>query len=217
MLRSNGQQETFYLIKEDILAQVPERWNNIVKKISDQSYKIDPYTFKEEIDSLGNFIERIGAIGLAYSQGSPIGIKIGDTKNCDAASNLGFIQNDIIRSINGLDASDSKNRTKLYDSILKMRIGDKISVDLMRSGQNISVTYELAKLERIFKKPLPAGVQETKGPIEFPMNQLQEREKKMREFSKIHGDDERRQQNTSDLRKKLLENLHARLRHARMR
>lgn len=217
MLRANGQQETFYLIKEDLSAQAPERWNNIVKKINDQSYKIDPYTFAEEVDSLGNFIERAGVIGVAYSGGSAIGVKIGDTKNCDVATNLGLVQNDIIRAVNGLDVSDSKNRTKIYDSIVNMKPGSKIQLDLTRAGQNLAIDYELAKLERTFRKPLPPGVQESKGPMELPMNQLQEREKKMREFSQYHKGDERRQQNTSDLRKKLLENLHARLRQARLR
>lgn len=214
LLRSNGQQETFYLIKEDLSAQDSERWNNIVKKINDQKYKIDPYTFQEEVDSFGNFIERAAILGIAYSQGTPIGIKIGDTQNCDVATNLGLIQGDVIRSINGIDTADSKNRTKIYDTITAMKINSTITVDLIRSGQNISIIYELTKLERIFKKQLPTGVQETKGPDEFPMNALQERDKRLREFSQVHAPKDRHGQ-ASDLRKHLLENLHSRLRNAR--
>ena len=214
LLRSNGQQETFYLIKEDLSSLAPERWNNIVKKTNAQNYKIDPYAFSEEVETFGSFMERAAILGIAYSQGNPIGIKIGDTKDCDVANNMGLVQSDIITSINGINTAESKNRTKLYDLITQMKVGDKIEINLLRSGQNLSMIYELAKLERLFKKPIPAGIQENKKPNELPMNALQERDNRVRDFSKIHGRGNRGNQ-MSDLRKHLLENLHSRLRNAR--
>ncbi|KKQ32653.1 MAG: hypothetical protein US49_C0006G0104 [candidate division TM6 bacterium GW2011_GWF2_37_49] len=214
LLRSNGQQETFYLIKEDLSSLAPERWNNIVKKTNAQNYKIDPYAFLEEVETFGSFMERAAILGIAYSQGNQIGIKIGDTKDCDVANNIGLVQSDIITSVNGINTSESKNRTQLYDLITQMKVGDKIDINLLRSGQNISITYELTKLEKIFKKPMPAGIQENKKPNELPMNALQERDTRIRDFSKIHGKGNRGNQ-MSDLRKHLLENLHSRLRNAR--
>lgn len=213
-LRSNGQQETFYLIKEDLSSQAPEKWNNIIKKTNAHSYKIDPYSFVEEVDTFGNFMEKAAILGVAYSRGNAIGVKIGDTKDCDVANNIGLIQGDIITSINGINTAASKDRTKIYDAITQMKIGNKFEVNLIRSGQNISITYELAKLERVFKKPLPAGVQENKAPSELPMNAIQERDRRIRDFSKLHGNNNRANQ-MSDLRRHLLENLHSRLRTAR--
>jgi type II secretory pathway component PulC len=219
VLRVNGQQESFNLIKDDLFATSGDKWENIIKKVSDQYYKIDPHAFKLEVDSLGNFIERVGVLGTAYSQGKPVGVKIGDTTNRDVAPLLGLLQNDVITSINGVSVANVKDRMRLFDAISRMKLSDKITVAMLRAGNTVSIDYELAKFPRISKAMAAlAGKDLGKtGEDNFPMNSLQEREKNAREFAKRHGEDERDQRAVSDLRSRFLENLREKLKNARNR
>lgn len=219
VLRANGQQESFYLIKDELFGTAADKWENIVKKITDQKYKIDPHAFKLEVDSLGNFIERVGVLGTAYSNGKPVGVKIGDTKGKDVATSLGILQNDVITTINGIGVADVKNRVRLFDAILKMKVGDTISVNMLRAGNQVSVDYELAKFPRISKAMAAlVGKDLAKtGTDALPLNQMQEREKRAREFAKRHGGDERDNRTVSDLRSRFLENLREKLKNARNR
>lgn len=218
-LRANGQQESFYLIKDDLFLPSPDKWENIVKKISDQKYKVDPHAFKLEADSLGNFIERVGVLGTAYSNGKPVGVKIGDTKDRDIASSLGILQNDVITTINGISVADVKDRMRLYDAVSKMNIGDNITVNMLRAGNEVSIDYELAKFPRVSKAMAALlGKEPAKtGADALPLNQMQEREKRTREFAKRHGGDVRDQNTVSDLRSRFLENLREKLKNARNR
>jgi type II secretory pathway component PulC len=219
VLRANGQQESFQLIKDELFGTTPDKWENIVKKITDQKYKIDPHAFKLEVDSLGNFIERVGVLGTAYSSGNPIGVKIGDTKDKDVASSLGILQNDVITTINGIGVADVKNRVHLFDAISQMKVGDTISVNMLRAGNQVSIDYELAKFPRIPKPMVTlAGKDSAKtGADALPMNQMQEREKNTREFAKRHGGDDRDNRTVTDLRSRFLENLREKLKNARNR
>ncbi len=219
LLRANGQQESFYLIKEDLFAQPTEKWSNIIKKINDQQYKIDPHAFNLEVDSLGNFIERAGILGTAYSKGNPIGVRIGDVKDKDVAINIGLVQNDIITSINGISVANVKERMQLYDAISRMKIGDTISVKMLRAGNEVSINYELSKFPRISRSLTVVEGQEPKkgGPETFPMNPLQERENRIREFAKRHSGGQRDQKAASDMRSRFLENLREKMKKARER
>lgn len=218
VLRANGQQESFYIIKDDPFASSSaDKWTNIIKKINDQQYKIDPNAFKVEVDSLGNFMERVGVLGTAYERGKPIGIKIGDVKDRDVATNLGLVQNDVITSINGIGVANVKERMRLYDAVSRMKVGDFVTVNMLRAGNEVSINYELAKFPRISRSLSAAAGQAPQkiGPDDLPMNPLQERETRMREFAKLHGGDQRDQRAVSDMRSRFLENLREKLKKAR--
>jgi C-terminal processing protease CtpA/Prc len=222
VLRVNGQQESFYLIKDELVAPGADKWENIIKKISDQYYKIDPHAFKLEVDSLGNFIERVGVLGTAYSQGKPIGVKIGDTTNRDVAPLLGILPNDVITSINGVSVANVKDRMQLYDAISNMKVNDKITVAMLRAGNQVSIDYELAKFPRVFKAMATLQGKDgaktgVAGLESLPMSTLQEREKNSREFAKRHGEETQDQRTVSDLRSRFLENLREKLKNARER
>jgi type II secretory pathway component PulC len=221
LLRANGQQESFYLVKDDPFLSSTDKWENIVKKINDQDYKVDPNAFALEVDSLGNFMERVGILGTAYSKGNPIGVKIGDVKNCDVANALGIMQNDIVLVINDETMATDKSRVRLFDKISKMKIGDSILVKLLRAGNEVLINYELAKFPRVSKSLVAvdggSAVVQQASPEKLPMNPMQERERNLREFAKRHGGNERDQRTASDLRSKFLENLREKLKHARSR
>lgn len=217
LIRANGQHETFYLRKDDLQADPAAKWNGVIKKINDQNYEVDPNSFKAEVDSLGNFIERTAVIGTAYNQGLPLGIRIGKLSATDIGTPLGLVENDIIVSINNLKTNDAKERMKIYDAISAMKLGETISTVINRAGKNVTISYKLAKLEKPRKTIGLSGKVETVKPGEdLKMSRTQQREQTIRDFSKQHGAP-RKNETLMDIRKRLLENLHARLRHTRVR
>jgi type II secretory pathway component PulC len=217
LIRANGQHETFYLRKEDVPIEQKDKLVGIVKKINDQNYEIDPDALKEEIESLGHFIEHAAIIGTTYTQGVPIGIRIGKLNADNIGTVIGLLEYDIITSINKINTSDAKERMKIYDIMRTMKIGDIINVELIRANKNITITYKLAKLEKP-RKPIGSLEKKPEGKPgdELKMNATQQREQNIREFSKQHGN-QRNRETLIDIRKRLLENLHTRLRNARVR
>lgn len=217
-LRANGQQETFYLRKDDLEADPAEKWKSIVKKIDDQNFQVDPQSFKVEVDSLGNFIERAGIIGTAYSNGLPVGTIVGKSTVGDIGEMLGLVENDIITSINNLHTNDAKERVKIFDAITAMTEGSTIQVTLNRAGKNVTLSYQLAKLEKPKKLSFFGGKQAEKPTTEqeLKMSRTQQREHTIREFERQQPAN-KHQQTLTEIRKRLLENLHNRLRNARTR
>jgi len=216
-IRANGQQETFYLRKDDMPVDVAEKWKSIVKKINDQSYEVDKIAFKDEVESLGNLIEGMAVIGTAYTQGIPVGMRIGKLDPTDVGTMLGLVENDIIVSINNISTADSIERIKIYDTLTAMKIGDSFNVTLNRAGKDVDITYKLAKLEKP-RKPvgLPGSLPMPKPSEELTMSAAQQREQTVRDFEKQHGNP-RDQQTLMDIRRRLLENLHARIQNGRIR
>lgn len=220
-LRSSGQQEAFYLRKEDadLAMDGPAKWEYIIKKLDGGVWQVDPESFKVEVDSLGNFLDRIGIIGTAYQQGSPIGIRIGDLEKDSLGELLGLQQGDIITTINDLNMAQAPNRVALFDKIAASKAGDVIIVNLKRSGAQVTQSYKLTYINKAKKmlfsenKPKDAAAPAD----DLKMNKMQEREKQIREFNERHNNAPQQQDAISQIRKRLLENLRARLQNARTR
>ena len=121
LLRANGQQEVFYLRKEDLVDEqsVTDKWKYIVKRVDDQTFDIDPVSFSKEVNTLGSFIEHTSVIGTAYAAGKPIGIRIGKLQPQDTGTFLGLMENDIITSINDMAVTNAQNRLSVFDTITK--------------------------------------------------------------------------------------------------
>lgn len=222
-LRANGQQEVFYLRKDDAPSDQPsaEKWQYIVKKIDDQTYDVDPISFAKEIDSLGNFIERSSVIGAAYQGGKPIGIRIGRIDPNEVASALGLMENDIIITVNDLPISLAKNRLTAYESITGMSLGGNISVKIKRADKDVVITYRLAQIPKPKKSIFP-GIRIAEPTQQTPedplkLSRLQQREQSLREFDKLHPDQQRHEQTMMEIRKRILDNLQRRIQHTRSR
>ncbi len=225
LLRANGQQETFYLRKDDLPDEqnIVEKWKHIVHKLDDQSYMVDPIEFAKEVETLGNFIDRIAVIGAAYAGGKPIGIRIGKIASHDLAQTLGLMDDDIIISINDLNVADENDRVKAYDLIVKEPMGSVIKVGIKRANKDVFFSYKLAKIERPRKSIFPgvklAQPQTPQGvpgqPEEgFKMNRLQQREQAIRDFARQQND-EQRQQSMLEIRRRILEGLQQRIQNNR--
>lgn len=219
-LRANGQQEIFYLRKDDALAEAQpvEKWKKIVRKIDDQNYEVDPLQFSDEVETLGNFIDRASIIGTTYQAGKPIGIRIGKINpNNDVATALGLLENDIITSVNDLDITDPKNRILAYDTIIELPLGAVAKVGLKRADKDIILSYKVAKIQQPRKRTMFSGIKVADQPPTppqpaelFKTNRLQQREQDTREFNKIHPNEQRHQQSMMEIRRRILENLQQR-------
>ncbi len=222
LLRSNGQQEVYYL-REDYnqLAKPKDKqWLFVINKLDDFSFELDPIKFKREINSLGEFIEVL-QLRTAYEQGKPIGIKVGSIDQNEVSSVLGLKQHDIITSINEVTIAEQRNRIEIFDTINTLKDGDTINVALRRDKKDIILSYQLKMIEeptnKIFMDPAQKkkALQQKGGKGDFSMSRLQKAEKRQREFKAIHP--ETHKQMIMDLRRRLLENMKTRSKNMRVR
>lgn len=219
-LRASGQQESFYLRKEDadLAMDGPVKWEYIIKKLDNTTWQIDPESFKHEIDSLGYFLDRTGVIGTAYQQGAPIGVRIGEISKDAVGSLLGLEKGDIITAINSISTAEAPNRVAIFDKVAASKAGDVIIVKIKREEAEITQTYKLAYISKA-KRVLfgeEKGKEPAKAEDDLKMSKLQEREKQIREFNERHENTQQRDA-IAQIRKRLLENLRMRLQNARAR
>lgn len=217
-LRASGQQEAFYLRKEDadLAMDGPAKWEYIIKKLENSTWQVDPESFKHEIDSLGGFLNQVGVIGTAYQQGSAIGVRIGNLGKESLGSLLGFEEGDILISIDETSVDLAANRVAIFDKISASTAGSAIIVKLKRHDAEVSQTYKLAYIDKA--KRMLFGDNKAKDTAkpeeELKMSKLQEREKQQREFSERHENTQQRDA-VAQIRKRLLDNLRTRLQGAR--
>lgn len=225
-LRANGQQEIFYLRKDEALVDVDpvEKWKTIVRKVDDQNYEVDPTNLSKEVATLGDFIERTSIIGTTYQGGKPIGIRIGTiSPRNDVATALGLLENDIITTINDLDIADQKNRISAYDTIATLALDQIAKIGLKRAGNDVVLSYKMVKIEQPRKRTLFPGINVSDQPTQsqpppadlLKPNRLQQREQDFREFNKLHPNDQRHQQSMMEIRRRILENLQQRAQNTR--
>ncbi len=222
LLRANGQQETFYLRKDDIKAALgdADRWQYIVKKINDDSFEIDPDTFKIEAISLGNFLDNCSIIGTVYKKGVPIGIRIGHLEKEDLGSMIGLQTNDIIIDVASISTAPMKNRIKIYDKIQEMDINSSFSVTIQRNGSLKKISYKIIKMNKAKQNLFPSDTgssENKKDDAALKSSKLQEREKSVREFQQHHNTASQQQETIARIRERLLENLKSRLKDTRVR
>jgi type II secretory pathway component PulC len=215
-VRTNGQQESFYLRQEDadLAMNGPAKWEFIIRKTDDTHWQIDPESFRREIDSLGLFIERASILGTAYRQGSPIGLHIGELGPDALGSLLGLRQGDILLSVNGTSVAHANNRVAIFEKVSTSKAGDVIIAQLQRNGTEVTNTYKLAFISKAKRLLFSDNKKEASRPEDdLKMSKMQEREKQTREFNDRHeGMNNNQQQDAiAQIRKRLLENLRARL------
>lgn len=214
LLRVNGQHETFFLRKDDNKQEEPKGWEHICKKIEDNTIELNLRTFPKEIPSVGSLAEKLSLLTV-YEKGKPIGVKISKLEADSLGQAMGLAQNDIIKSINGINTADKKERVTIYDSLIQSKKGDTVKVLISRQGQDVELTYQLSFMEGPAKKTFTLKGEKDKEDKLFKLSRLQEREKKRREFAKKHKP---KQTNIIDeIRKRLLENIQARVRNTRIR
>ncbi len=214
ILRNNGQQEALFLRKEDNPLNLPKenRWTEVIKKIDEKTFHINPAKFTEEVSNLGQLLETLDPATI-YSKGKPIGVQLGQLKENEISQNIGLQTKDIIFAVNGIKIITPEKRYEVFENIINSKIEDEIKIDLKREGQDISLTYKLMKIEKPPSKFL--GEAPLHKPELFKLNREQQREQQQRTFRQDHP--KSRKEIKEKMRQRLLENLKLREKDMRFR
>jgi type II secretion system protein C len=213
IIRSNGQQETFFLRKVDKLSPGLSSWDTAIHKVDEMLYHIDPVEIIKELTSIGEVIEALDICG-AYKNNSSIGLRIGSIKHHPLGEKLGLKSGDVITKINNLPVNDSKERIAVYDAIAALPMGGYIHVTLLRDGTQVELSYLLKRLER----PSPFSPQnqpkneseKAPGDDLFKLSKDSQRQHNRRRFEQAHRTQEQHQTAVSEMRKKMLDEMKTR-------
>lgn len=164
-LRLNGQQEVLYLREQDAKVDpaysISHEWDTVVKKIDNSNYLINPKAFAEQIKTLTECIDLLNAT-TAYQQGKSLGLRIGNLTNSPFGGLMGLQNGDIILSINNIPAQTTEERLAIYKNIISLKIGNTVSIKLIRKNREITLTYTLEDFtEEEKEKNNPEEKQET--------------------------------------------------------
>lgn len=179
-IRSNGQEEIFYLREKDAkeapFAQSIERWNGVIAKLNEDSFVVDPEAFKELVPNLSEFINGLDLITV-YRKGKSFGVRVGQIEQNSFAGDFGITTGDIITKINNTPVTSLQNRLKIYEEISTMPLGKHITVNLVHNGKESSFAILLQDLEKeaiIMGKGKKAkkAIQQTREDVEKEKREL---------------------------------------------
>lgn len=149
MLRSNGQQEVLYLRQQD--AQLDPTfamlhgWETVVKPITDNVFLLNANEFILRVNNLAHFIDLL-ELTTAYQKGNKVGCKIGGIESNSLGAALGLEPGDIILAVNNIPATDSVQRLRIYDQVIKLYENmEDIVVAVLRNNDNLLLTYTFGK------------------------------------------------------------------------
>jgi len=150
-VRANGQQEILYLREKDAKADPTysflKGWEDVIEKVSDTEFNVDPNMFVDRVQNLAQVIDSLD-LSTAYRHGSSVGCRVGSIPENSLGSALGLKFGDIIITVNDIPAINSTKRYEIYKLIINSKIDDIIKVRLERSGQELAVSYNLQELKK---------------------------------------------------------------------
>lgn len=244
LLRVNGQLEVFYLRSDDSgLDVTPDKWQHMIRPTDGGGIEIDPQKFAKQVGSLGALLDLIPIVGTAYKAGKPIGIRVSPGTPDHIAPLLGLQPQDLITTVDGIDVINSKKRIEAYDKVLSKKIGDTVEVVVLRAGMPVTLKYTLVAMKAPGKDaPAVPGTPGVPGQVQAPgqlpgqasgsapgaipgqvddaepkLGRLQQREQRIRDFSRRHENEENKQEAIREIRKRLLDNLRTRIQTSRTR
>lgn len=145
-LRLNGQQEVLYLREQDAKTDpayaISHEWETVVKKAGDNNFLINPKAFVEQVKNLTECIDLLNAT-TAYQQGKSLGLRIGNLSQSPFGNLIGLQNGDIILAINNIPAQTTEERLAIYKNVTSLKMGNTISIKLVRRNREIVITYTL--------------------------------------------------------------------------
>lgn len=163
-LRLNGQQEVLYLREQDAKVDPayiePNEWENVIKKTSEYNYFINPKTFVEQVKNITQCIDMLNAT-TAYQQGKSIGLRIGNLTKSPFGALLGLQKGDIIVNVNNIPAQTTEERLAIYKNITSLKLGNKITVNLVRKNTAVTITYTLYDFSTVEQQETSEEKQQT--------------------------------------------------------
>lgn len=146
LIRSNGQEEIIYLnkslkIEEEAINKLS--WNQVCF-IKNDMRLINTHFFVLKIKSLAMFIDILGLITY-FEENVPKGCIITEAHQDSLAYALGFLNKDIILSINDIPLNTVESRVKAYEFIMNNKKNKDlvIKVKLLRNNSIIEILFQL--------------------------------------------------------------------------
>lgn len=179
-VRSNGQQEVFYLrsedAKEDPTYTIISDWKGVVRRVAKNEYHIYLDEFKKRVKTLAQFIDILN-LTTAFKRGVSLGCRIGYTEKDSLADELGFQRGDIVLTINGIPAVDTKNRLEIYKNMTNLVLGDSVVIRLQRRNRIYTLRYVMADFTVIKKQTGPGQPATVKYILEEQKKMLEKKHK----------------------------------------
>lgn len=155
LIRSNGQQETLYLTLRDAqieqLLSPTDNWQTVALKKDATTYFVDPHNFAARVRNLAQCIDMLN-LTTVYKKGVSAGTRIGKVAQNTLAPALGLQQGDIIESIDGIPATDTKSRYDIYEHIIGLQLGQTVTLTMQRNNAPMTMQYILKELEDVRPK-----------------------------------------------------------------
>jgi type II secretory pathway component PulC len=157
-VRSNGQQETLFVSaeaaqKDPLYAPAPV--SNAVERIDEYNYLVNTKQFIKEIQNLAQFLDALD-ITTAFDRGQVVGCRVGKLLPKSIGSALGLHYGDVITNIDGIPATTTTNRVKIFKHITSIENNQQISVAILRGNNPINLSYILQS--ETPKKAIPEAV-----------------------------------------------------------
>ena len=163
LMRANGQQEVLYLREKDAKLDPTyantNNWQEVIARLSDDTFTINTAEFISRIPSLAQFIDTL-ELATAYKQGESIGCRVANTGPGSLGAALGFTKEDLIQKVNDISIASPQQRLAAYQNILELKTNDVIRVTLIRNNNEINYQYILQevqppKKQEIGMQPIP--------------------------------------------------------------
>jgi type II secretory pathway component PulC len=155
-IRANGQQEVLYLREKDAKADpaylAVGGWQDVVKETGMNEYTVDPVLFFDRIKTLAQFIEMLD-LTTVYKKGKSIGCRVGYIERDSLGTVLGLHPGDIILRVNDIAALDKVQRAQIYRSIMAVKPGRPITIDIVRNTMPMRINV---LIQEIKKQAVPA-------------------------------------------------------------
>lgn len=147
VLRSNGQQETFYLRKDISMESIEGKpidgtADKVAIESAEDQYIISKQLLLRHIASVGELIQDINLLP-SYDKSKLVGMRIGDFEEDSIAPSLGLQKNDIIIMVNDLPISSLPNRTQIYRDLVRLKEKESFTLTVQRDGKELKKTYTL--------------------------------------------------------------------------
>ncbi len=236
--RSNGQQETFFLRRdEDLLVKTAEgnsEWKKVIIPLSPGEFQVDPEQCQKKIASLGAFIE-LFQLFPSFQNNQCMGIQCEEKKNIALLQAFGLASHDLILSINNIMLTDQKKMLKAYQEVVATKENGTIDIRLMRNKQEVALRYTMRRilsdipLSLSGKSMMSAGyssgndtkateIQAQVNTQPTPFNKINPRQEKVDRRAMIENEDSSDYYDTvMKIRKRLIDNMHKRSPHTYMR
>lgn len=139
MRRADGSTADLQLVDDMKIVNVASKGAAGVRKLSEGKFAVDQREVQASTENMNQLLTQARALPYV-EQGKTTGFRISEIVPGSLYEKIGLQNGDVIQKINSQDVDDPGKFFQLYQGLKEER---NISIDLLRSGQRQSLTYEI--------------------------------------------------------------------------